>query len=668
MLIDSAWSQVLATALFHFMWQGLVIGAVVALALRLAAGGTSQTRYLIALIGLAACVVVPGVTAAYLAMDPVATRATELPVSLLGGAVLWTQSMLVDRQGGWPAVAGVRLEDIALYLWLAGLAAGSLRLLMQYAGYQWLKRGGLDSPPLPLKGLVRSLAVDLGITRRVQVVLSRRVDSPLTLGWVRPLILLPMAAWVGLPPAELRLLLVHELAHIRRFDFLINLLQQAVVTVLFYHPVVHWLARRIDEEREACCDEVVLAHDTGAGIDYARALLRLQEQYQAAARRAPSGASLAMAARGGNLLRRIRRVLLVQPVAHAGYTLPGPALVLLGGLLLVGSLSHATLARALWAPRAAGDSVAGQQQDGISAARQQVHYLLDRVLREVDAANREAKSRLQQDRTKSPVERSDSAPRRQADAVPASGEGIDDVAESGSLGGDTDAASGPATPVLISAAIHQFASIARASDPLFQIGIESTMDRETTEQTPAGPIGESGGATDSAAVVTRTTMAEAAPLPAGGSQSQTVTSLPPLDSVATLRAPRLLSSEAPRYPVDITHRGRVIRVRLLYQVLADGSVGRIEPDEASLEHTRYVNAASDALRKWRYEAGDRGPRPLVMAQTFEFQPFNNENRFQLGSCFSRIASRCQSGAASGQVIYVNTDPVPKEQELVTLEG
>ncbi len=669
MLIDSALSQILAIVLFHFLWQGLVIGAVVALALRLAAGATPQTRYLIALIGLAACLVVPGVTAAYLASEPVAVRETGFSAALLGGAVTWTQSVLVESRTWWPA-AGVTLEDLALYLWLAGLAAGSFRLLLQYAGYQWLRRGGIASPPLPLDGLVRTLAADLGIARRVRVVLSSRVDSPLTLGWVRPLILLPVAAWIGLPPAELRLLLVHELAHIRRLDFAINLVQQTVVTVLFYHPVVHWLSRRIDEEREACCDEAVLAHDAGAGIDYARALLRLQEQCQAAGRRAAGGAGLAMAARGGHLLRRIRRVLLVQHTAHAGYSLPGPVLVLLGGLLLVGSLSHATLARALWAaPQSAGDSVAGPAPGRAGAGSQPVRYLLDRVLLEVDAANR--KSRWRQMQAQSPpVEVRDAPPSRQADPVPAPGVADGDDA----AGVDLLAGPEPSSPVLTSVAIHRFASLARAADPLFQIGIESvtgqeaadraTTGRETKGQAPAVSIRSAGGEVGAP----HATMAKAVPPPAAEPSFQSAAGLPPLASVAMRGSPRLIYSEAPLYPVDITHRGRVIRVRLLYEVLADGKIGRIEPDEASLDHSRYVNAAREALRKWRYEAGDRGHRPLVMAQTFEFQPFNNENRFQLGSCFSRIASRCQSGAAAGKVIYVNTDPAVKEQEQAVLGG
>ncbi len=109
----------------------------------------------------------------------------------------------------------------------------------------------------------------------------------------------------GLPEAQLELILAHELAHIRRHDYLVNLLQTLVETIFFYHPAVWWLSRQIRNERENCCDDVAMA-TVGSRADYGRALLAIEEL------RATSP-SLSLAAHGGSLLARIRRIAGCEP-------------------------------------------------------------------------------------------------------------------------------------------------------------------------------------------------------------------------------------------------------------------------------------------------------------------------------------------------------------------
>ena len=118
---------------------------------------------------------------------------------------------------------------------------------------------------------------------------------------MKPVVLLPASALAGLTPQQLEAILAHELAHIRRHDYLVNLLQTLVETLLFYHPAVWWLSRRIRIERENCCDDLAVSL-CGDPCTYARALADLE------ALRGPAR-SLAMAANGGSLLQRVRRLL-----------------------------------------------------------------------------------------------------------------------------------------------------------------------------------------------------------------------------------------------------------------------------------------------------------------------------------------------------------------------
>lgn len=118
------------------------------------------------------------------------------------------------------------------------------------------------------------------------------------------MILLPVGALAGLPPQQLEAIIAHELAHIRRHDYLVNLLQAVIEALLFYHPAVWWVSRQIRQEREHCCDDLAVAV-SGDLMTYARALLEM-EQLRAAA------PQLAVAAYGGLLMNRIQRLLVGQ--------------------------------------------------------------------------------------------------------------------------------------------------------------------------------------------------------------------------------------------------------------------------------------------------------------------------------------------------------------------
>jgi beta-lactamase regulating signal transducer with metallopeptidase domain len=147
---------------------------------------------------------------------------------------------------------------IAVPLWLIGVLVLSSRLVASWFIVERIKRaaqrarvGGLaDSRP--------TLADRLRVTRPFQIVESAVVNVPMVIGWLRPVILLPGAALTGLSPGQLEAVIAHELGHIRRHDYVINVLQTTVETLLFYHPASWWISHRIRVEREHCCDDVAV--------------------------------------------------------------------------------------------------------------------------------------------------------------------------------------------------------------------------------------------------------------------------------------------------------------------------------------------------------------------------------------------------------------------------
>ena len=204
----------------------------------------------------------------------------------------------------WSCAAAASLEPLLPWLvgaWGVGVLGLSLRLLGGWLWIQWLVRH--ETRPVAerwAESLAR-LQGRLRIARPVRLLESIRLQVPLAVGWLRPVILLPVTALTGLPSDQLEAILAHELAHIRRYDYLVNLVQSVVETLLFYHPAAWWISARIRAEREHCCDDWAV-EVCGDRLIYARALAALEEQRSA-------GWLLAPSARDGSLLDRVRRLL-----------------------------------------------------------------------------------------------------------------------------------------------------------------------------------------------------------------------------------------------------------------------------------------------------------------------------------------------------------------------
>jgi uncharacterized protein (TIGR03435 family) len=310
----TSWVDVAGWTLVHFVWQGAGIALLAAIALRLLRSGRPQLRYLAACLALAVMLAAPVITAV------VMTGAPRLPFADSFHALRSPQGAIVGvaitppwspAPGSAPAApaeltlpAAIDTDtmlSVLVTLWLAGVALLLARLAAGCWRIRILQAVARVEEPSRWQSLAEEIALRLGLTRRFIVVDSVRVATPTVIGWLRPVILLPVAAMAGLSPRQVEAILAHELAHIRRHDFLINFLQTVAETLLFYHPAVWWLSGRIRTEREHCCDDVAVAV-SGDAAEYAAALAELASW-------SISAPQLAMAATRGALVDRVRRLL-----------------------------------------------------------------------------------------------------------------------------------------------------------------------------------------------------------------------------------------------------------------------------------------------------------------------------------------------------------------------
>jgi len=295
-LLDTPLVQSLGWALIHFVWQGTAIGLATALALRVLAGARPTMRYAVACVSLALMLIVPVVAV-------LADRAS--------GSVTVASSG-VASVNVVPPVPLDRLLPSAVVVWLAGVLLLSVRLIVACAGVERLKRA-TRSVDATVVARVQSLAHRFGIDRPVRVFESTLVRVPTVVGCLRPVILLPVSVITGLAPAYLDAVLAHELAHVRRHDYLVNVLQSLVETLLFYHPAVWWCSRQIRIEREHCCDDMVVEAG-GNRVAYAAALAQLEELRGLQP-------MLSLNASGGRLVDRIRRLLGESPMKERRSTM-----------------------------------------------------------------------------------------------------------------------------------------------------------------------------------------------------------------------------------------------------------------------------------------------------------------------------------------------------------
>ena len=313
--------QLLGWVLLHFVWQGAVIALALGVLLALTRESQARLRYALSCGALILMLAATLTTAATLirqtagpsvqagevaagssepAPAPSAGRRTESDAD--------APARLIPSAGGARAnafSAALPIMDRAMPLlvlaWLAGVLLLSFRLLGGWWSTRTLRSAGMSPVPEWCLAQLSALSARMGITRPVAIVASVRVTVPIILGHLKPVILLPAVALSGLDPVQIEAIVAHELAHVRRHDYLLNLAQTIIETLLFYHPAVWWVSRQVREAREHCCDDLAVAV-CRSRREYVNALLELEELRG-------SMPALALGATGGSLLARGRRLL-----------------------------------------------------------------------------------------------------------------------------------------------------------------------------------------------------------------------------------------------------------------------------------------------------------------------------------------------------------------------
>jgi beta-lactamase regulating signal transducer with metallopeptidase domain len=345
-LQSPAWRPLTCT-LLHFVWQGAIVALAWCVLFRMFRARTVQFRYLLGLAGMFLMAVCPVATFVFLesaspphdvrvavapAIDAAAPNLREaLPVSVPDRirAPLATDG---TEARSWQPYLAERIGDAQPYLlggWIAGLLLLSGRLLLSVVGISRLKRGRM-----PLSGGIAdratAIAGRLGLRAAPRLFSSEAAREAIVTGLLRPIVLLPAAWLVEMSPDVLDAVVAHELAHIRRYDLWLNLFQRVVETLLFYHPAVWWLSRRVRLAREMCCDELAAAA-TGERVVYATAL------EQAARKRLEPARSLLEVALGVTrmtLLDRVRNVLGLAARHEEGRWWPAAVLAMLTPLAI----------------------------------------------------------------------------------------------------------------------------------------------------------------------------------------------------------------------------------------------------------------------------------------------------------------------------------------------
>jgi beta-lactamase regulating signal transducer with metallopeptidase domain len=350
-------SIAIAWTLLHFLWQGAAIAALAA-GLRVACR-TPAARYLVGMGALAAMVLSFAITfsvVSYGAAGEDAIAAT--PATTVAGPVAEYPAVAATA----PAAAADTHHDEMLWIargWVMGVGIFALRLAFGLLMLERLRRRSLAPLPAPLVARFDAIRRELGIQRLVTFCECSLVAVPAVIGFVRPVVLLPVRALTGLSPAQLEAVIAHELGHVRRFDVIANLFQVVTETLFFFHPAVWWLNRRVRADREDCCDDIAVSV-AGNKLGLARALIDME-----AWRALPT---LALAATGSPVASRVARLLGVNhsPRDNSAAGMVTTTLVL--AMALVAGAASIALAQ----PAEASDSAADAAEIAALAAAEPV--------------------------------------------------------------------------------------------------------------------------------------------------------------------------------------------------------------------------------------------------------------------------------------------------------
>ncbi|MEM8889040.1 MAG: M56 family metallopeptidase [Bacteroidota bacterium] len=332
-LTEHTWMQALGWTLLHSLWQASLIALIWAISRQFLKQSSAQKRYLAAMGAIFTLLLCAAITFWQLLPEHIESYSPassgveamslptldDIPAALLSVEASESWTDFFDSIAPWLSL-----------LWILGAVIMGIR----FSGGLWYVHRLRHTAITPLddqwQKRANAIAKKLGLTRAWQLMESELVTQPLTLGHFKPLVLIPVGMLSGLSPEQVEAILAHEFAHIRRADFLFNLIQSLIEILFFYHPAVWWLSREIRKERELCCDDMAVAA-MGDAFTYAEALTRLQ-----LFRHSPQH-FLTMQAKGksGSFTARIHRLFAPSPSGPSLWKSFSAALLL--GMAILGS-------------------------------------------------------------------------------------------------------------------------------------------------------------------------------------------------------------------------------------------------------------------------------------------------------------------------------------------
>ena len=366
---SSIWADTLGWMLIHSLWQFTIVALLVFVFQWLLRRASSLVRYRISLAAMGMMVAIPIATCLSFHSEnsstpiakasPVEQTERNISPQTLSNIPMATtvqdegfapSSSIVLQEEKTPAVPSSYVTSFSwqdqvrpwlptiVLIWGLGVLVAALRPILGWHTIRRLRTTGVSPVENSIRKMLEQTAKRLKLRQTVEVLQSSLVKTPMVVGYFRPIILLPLSVVTGLPESQLELILAHELAHVRRHDYLMNLLQTLVETLFFYHPAMWWLSRQIRNERENCCDDIVVT-SLGSRLEYGRALLAVVELREATA-------TLSLAAHGGSLVERIKRL--------AGCE-QGPRLISGGSFLCVLLVLTVIFAAGTWAADSKAD-------------------------------------------------------------------------------------------------------------------------------------------------------------------------------------------------------------------------------------------------------------------------------------------------------------------------
>lgn len=305
-LLTNPFLYTLSLTLLHFLWQGLVVAMVLKSALLIIDKSKSRLRYALSGMAMLANLLLAVSTFVYIfpsETESFTNNIVPIPLTSLVNE-LTQQSSLITYQELLPSILAYSLPYIAL-LWLIAIAILASKLLIEIHNVNSLPKHAQILPSPELLRRFKELAKQIKLSKTPKLLISLKVDVPMAIGWLKPVVLLPASMVTGLSPAQLDMLLLHELAHIRRYDYIVNFLQTLVELLFFFHPSVAWVGKQIRNEREYCSDDIAVQH-CGDPIAYAHTLADTASL--CAQGHLHTIPSMAMAASGGDLKERVLRL------------------------------------------------------------------------------------------------------------------------------------------------------------------------------------------------------------------------------------------------------------------------------------------------------------------------------------------------------------------------